>query len=122
MARAIADVYEPFARTARLPSSNLPRHPDTKAIVDGADIERLRAEIEEAGPTIVVSLGEAAFAVMQRLLDRPEPRRLPRDESYGKGISVRIKNQDALWYPLIHPGQRRAPWRPWHDRWMQYPR
>lgn len=122
MRRAINDVYVPFAEgdprlRGRLPQ--LPKHPSTHAIVEGADHARLDDEIRTAQPEIVITLGEAALKVFRSLVSASEPDGLHSDERYGSEVRFRSGGRGIVWYPLIHPGQKRSPWRPAHDLWAR---
>lgn len=117
--KAIAKVYEPFAKRVGFPVPNLPSHPDTRTIVAGASIDRRRTELTEASPEIIITLGEAAFSVMRTLLDRHDPKQFPRDEEYGTAINAPLGGFEVSWYPLLHPGQRDKRLRSWHRMWME---
>jgi hypothetical protein len=119
MAKVTGEIYEPFAASADLPPVDLPPHPDSRAIVAGAQRERLQDELRVADPAILITLGEAAFAVLRSLLQIEEPDRLHADDRYGAPVDVRLAGNDVIWYPLIHPGLRKEPWRPAHDAWVR---
>jgi len=74
MRAAVDSVYEPFARTHGLPSAELAPHPSEDEIVsEGIDhhLDRLHPELTAAAPDVVVTLGNAALRVLQRLLGDP---------------------------------------------------
>ncbi len=119
MAKAINEVYEGSSASLALPKVDLPTHPSSKTIVANAQRERLARELEITKPKIVVSLGEAAFEVLRSLLTDPVPDRLRHDAGYGSPVEARLGRRNVVWYPLIHPGQRTAPWRPAHAAWMK---
>jgi uracil-DNA glycosylase len=118
MREAIDQVYAPFAEAHDLPVANLPRHPDTRAIVHRAQVDRLRAELETARPEILVTLGNAALEVMRTLLASDGPTSLVPDADYGLPIETDLGGRSVAWYALVHPGQRAEEWRGAHASWM----
>jgi hypothetical protein len=120
MAEAIREVYDPLAQSLGLPGEDLPGHPGTEEIVRRAQRDRLDAELEEAAPRIVVTLGQAALEVFRELVGRAEgPERLSSTEEYGQPVAVTTAAGPAVWYPLVHPGQRNLEWRDAHKRWVR---
>jgi hypothetical protein len=117
VARVIHEVYAPFAKTHDLPAADLPQHPDTRAIVRGAQIDRLRAELATVQTEILVTLGNAALEVMRTLLGREGPTSLVPDADYGSRIETELDGRSVAWYALVHPGQQREDWRSAHAAW-----
>jgi uracil-DNA glycosylase len=117
MAKAIADVYEASRARLGLPHVSLPTHPSSAAIVARAQRERLGSELIASRPSVVISLGEAAFTVMHSLLAGDRPARL-RVEGYGTAVACKVGRRGVTWYPLVHPGQRGAKWGAAHAAWM----
>jgi hypothetical protein len=83
-------------------------HPSENEIVRAAlqdHRDRLIAEINEAGPSVVVSLGNAALRVLAALADCADaPRRLSPDGSlYGRRLRAAIGEKPFAWIPLAHP-------------------
>jgi hypothetical protein len=83
----------------------LPLHPDEGEIVAGAQIDRLRSELNECQPEIVITLGNAALRVLGKLTEGPTPlARLSPDPSYGKSHSLLLPGRSAVrLLPLAHP-------------------
>ena len=99
----------------------LPKHPSESAIVKETrenHLLRLRAELGDAQPTTVVTLGNAALRVMRILLDH-DPYGDDRlyQEPYGRRLVSSIEGRAVVWYPLVHPGARG--WRHTHGAWVQ---
>jgi hypothetical protein len=118
MRRAIREVYDPFAARLGLPSVELPPHPTSRAIVRGAQVERIGRELETADPEFVVTLGEAALKVLRTIVGDGPPD-LERSGTYGDPASVPFRGRALRWYALIHPGQRGVAWRQTHESWIQ---
>ncbi len=118
--RRIEDTYDP-ARTElglSLPEVDLPTHPSTSAIVRGADVDRIAAELDVARPKTVVTLGQAALEVMRRATGSPGPPNLSRTGPYGEPYELRLGRRKATWYAVVHPGQRDKDYRRLHDDWV----
>ena len=118
MNAAIKRSYNPLAARLNLPAVSLPAHPDTQRIVNQAQPTRLVRELHDAKPEMIVTLGEAALEVMRTLLNGQGPTRLEHDAGYGSPVAVEFEGRRSNWYPLVHPGQRRAAWRTAHKKWM----
>lgn len=81
-------------------------HPSEDAIVAEAleqHQRRIQAELEEARPELVVSLGNAALRVLRDLVDHAAPSRLSCGPEYGERRSIRFGGLPAEWIPLAHP-------------------
>ncbi|MFC1556952.1 hypothetical protein ACFL5L_03090 [candidate division KSB1 bacterium] len=121
----LEDTYRPFAKEYNLPLPHLPSPPSENEIVKMAidkQLERIKSEMREAKPEIIVSLGNAALRVLSRILhaDTELPKRLfPPPERYGIPIQVRIPgNGVSRWFPLAHPGSPRL-YQNAHERWLE---
>lgn len=122
----IRDVYEPFAEEAALPVAALPFRPAPGRLVeDASQLERgrLRQELSDAAAPTVVTLGEEARAVIQRVADDvtgPPTVPLRRDDPhYGQPGPLRIGRYEARWHALTHPGNRSPQWAALHGRWAE---
>lgn len=104
---AVEAVYNPFAQTHGLPTAELERHPSEAKIVAEArrgHLRRIRNELDEAQPEVVVTLGNAALRVFRALLNLPGvPVRLVADAGYGAPLAVAIGGRSIRWFPLAHP-------------------
>jgi hypothetical protein len=102
----IGDALEKLGRAG----SGLLSHPSENQIVKGAltsHCTRIAAELEEAKPKVVITLGNAALRVLGSVIGRPAMQKLKHDNSdYGKPIPVSFAGHAIMWYPLCHPGQR----------------
>ena len=121
-------VYGPFARRLSLPEANLPTRPSPNALVERAVTghrDRLRGEFSTASAPIVVTLGEEARRVLERVADSVAGTpTLPLDRTikgdvYGVPGSVTIGDFTAQWFALIHPGNRDKRWTRMHQGWQQ---
>jgi hypothetical protein len=119
MQRAISDVYIPFASDHGLPIPDLPTHPSTKGIISRAQIERLREEIGRCQPDLLITLGEAALAVVLRVLETDQVIRLSQTQGYGELIDTTFRARRLSMRALVHPGQRSPTWREAHVRWLE---
>jgi hypothetical protein len=117
MDAAIRDVYAPIARERGWPQAELPTHPSEQAIVGRAERDRLAEELTASQPEVIATLGEAARHVMADLLGQDSAQRLKPDDMYGSAVKVQVTGREAIWYPLVHPGQHLAPWRRAHNAW-----
>jgi uracil-DNA glycosylase len=126
-ASRIADTYAPNAAALGLPRVEISPHPGEAQIVTEAlatQRPRLLAELNEAAPRQVVTLGNAALRVFARLIDpsaSPPPRFLTRS-SYGEPVTVQVNGRSMSWLPMIHPGARfgsdSQSWPGTHQQWM----
>lgn len=113
----IGDTYAPVAERLGLPACSLrPVPKGENALVQEAvagHLDRLRAEIRDCQPRIVVTLGNAALRVASHVLEleRQAPAALSR-ESYGSTIPAEFEGCPVEWLPLVHPrsGERTPPW------------
>jgi hypothetical protein len=120
-ARAIDERFRPFAGSTGIEPPSLPKHPSESAIVKEAraeHLDRLGRELRDAGPTTIVTLGNAALRIMQMLLDH-DPYGDDRlyQEPYGRRLVSSIEGRFVAWYPLVHPGARG--WRWAHGAWVR---
>jgi hypothetical protein len=121
MAAAIDDVYRPLLKRLGLPEAKLASHPDEQSNVAGAEKARLKSEIDEANPNVVITLGNAALRVFRMLADEPiGPARLAADNNYGRPLAARIIGRRVTWYPVKHPGQRAPLWVAAHKAWVEW--
>jgi hypothetical protein len=106
-AHRIADTYEPFAKRMRLPSARLSAHPSETAIVDESTrhhTARLRQELSDAEPDIVVTLGNAALRVFRGIAGKMgDIWKLRADSNYGSEVVVSFDGRRIVWLPLAHP-------------------
>jgi hypothetical protein len=98
-------------------------HPSENEIVKLAlqnHKDRLVAELFTANPTIVVTLGNAALRVFQKISESTEllSRKLSPDNSYGDEININVGGKTMVWIPLAHPA---APpdYQSAHLRWVE---
>jgi len=97
------------------------RHPSENDIVRVAlddHRERLIAEIREASPRLVVSLGNAALRVVTAISDCADaPRKLsPEAAAYGKRLRGTVGGKTFEWIPLAHPASPK-PYQRAHAAW-----
>lgn len=123
LAARLADTYDKLAVRTGLPAARLPEHPNEKQIIIEAcdkHVRRLRTELERCKPDRIVTLGNAALAVVLELLPRvagAELRRLSAGEGYGSPVMVRLGGRKVELLPLAHPA---APprYQATHDAWI----
>lgn len=84
---------------------NLPSHPNEDQIVKNAQLDRLRIELDECHPKIVITLGNAPLRVFTSLVEGVVPiGRLAPDSSYGRSYPVRVPGGLSIQFlPLAHP-------------------
>ncbi|HYD54303.1 MAG TPA: uracil-DNA glycosylase family protein, partial [Gemmatimonadaceae bacterium] len=122
LAARLADTYNPFAKNAGLSEAILLEHPSENDIVREALQDhqpRLRDEFAAAAPDLIVTLGNAALAVVRDLLPRSggaDTRRLSASEQYGSVVRVRLGQRDVDLLPLAHPAAP-AVYQEAHKRW-----
>lgn len=97
-------------------------HPSERQIVEQAVVghrTRLLNELRMADPDRVVTLGNAALIVFNRLIgsDSPMIQKLSPGSSYGQPLSVRINGRVVEWLPLAHPAAP-APYQEAHKAWI----
>jgi hypothetical protein len=82
-------------------------------------IDRLREEFHTARPDLVVTLGNAAFRVMDALAGgKLNLQNLSLDiQSYGQPLRARIGDKSVDWIPLAHP-KSPLPYRRTHAAWV----
>jgi hypothetical protein len=89
-ARRIADTYAPFAMQVGLPAARLDPHPSEVAIATQSSRhhnDRLRRELSDAEPDIVVTLGNAALRVFRGMAGKMgDVWKLRADASYGDDV------------------------------------
>ena len=121
---AMSKRYDPFAAAVGLPPHALPDRPTPRRLVELAVTEeraRLEKELQTADAPLVITLGNEALAVADALLDADLPNQLSPDHSYGTRLPARLGGQRLEVLPLVHPGQRGAPWTAAHDTWIERP-
>jgi uracil DNA glycosylase superfamily protein len=114
-ASRIDDTYLTFARRAELPAElravRLAAHPSEGAIVEqGVKLhrDRLRRELSNAAPDIVVTLGNAALRVLRAIVGGRDPLvRLKADPTYGTERTLSVNGRNTVWLPLAHPAAPR---------------
>jgi hypothetical protein len=108
----VADTYEPFAKRMGLPSARLAAHPSETAIVDESTrhhTQRLRQELSDAAPDIVVTLGNAALRVFRGIAGKiGDIWKLRADSSYGSEVFSSYDGRRIVWLPLAHPAAPRV--------------
>lgn len=119
--RRLTDTYAPFAARRGLPSPTMARHPSESQIVREGVTDhrgRLLAELDEARPELIVTLGNAALRVMRRLVEAEDvSRRNVAVSMYGQRLAVRVDGRHVEWLPLAHPAAPRA-YQEAHARWV----
>lgn len=122
----ISNTYIPFAESLSLPGSNLLHHPSENSIVEEAlktHKSRLQQEIDHANPDLIVTLGNAALRVLSQLVKPLTTFPTKLDAyimEYGKPIEVKLSSgKGAVWYPLVHPGQRASNYVRIHENWVR---
>lgn len=122
LADRIRDTYDPFASSVGLTRARLLPHPSESDIIREAlqrHGSRLRQELETARPDKIVTLGNAALAVIRELLPRAggaDTRRLEANEAYGTPVKLRMGERNLDLIPLAHPAAP-APYQAAHSRW-----
>ena len=113
---SLRDVYEPFAAIVdELNEAHLPARPSPGALVKlavRAHASRLCAEVAQARPTIVVTLGEEARQVLARIADVADgPPTVPLTDPtaladvYGRPGTIAFGEQRARWYAAVQIGR-----------------
>jgi hypothetical protein len=105
--RALDERFDDFAERAGIDRPDLTPHPSEAEIVREAKrdhLDRLRRELHDARPLLVVTLGNAALRVMREIVATPDgaPSRLNAD-LYGNAISTQFERRTIPWFPLAHP-------------------
>lgn len=109
LAARLQDTYDRFAKRAGLAASCLAIHPSEKEIIEESLREhrkRLLAELEACQPVRIVTLGNAALAVIRDLVPREggaDVKRLSAGEGYGTPIIARVEGRRVKILPLAHP-------------------
>jgi hypothetical protein len=110
LAARIADTFNPFANAVDLQPAALATHPSEQQIISEAlehHRDRLLQEFAAANPDLVISLGNAALAVVRELMpfvSGADVRRLSlAADSCGKKSKIRIAGRDVELLPLAHP-------------------
>lgn len=116
----LAEVYNPFALVQGRQLATLPRRP-TSVVAHAAEHERsrLRSELLESGAPVVLTFGEEARQVLERIVDAaagPPTRKLDA-EDYGSVGSITVEGRNIAWHALVHPGQRALRWTRAHGLW-----
>lgn len=123
-AARVNDTYNPVAETLGLPLCTVPLVPaGERGIVSEAaegHLDRIRQEISQATPELVITLGNAALRVLGLLAKSPSTSlRALTGASYGEPLVADIGGHSVSWLPLVHPrsGERTPPWPDIHARW-----
>lgn len=83
-------------------------------------MSRLTSELDTSAAPIAITLGNAALRVFARVVGHTGiPALSPDPSNYGKPLEVRFAGRDVLWYPMHHPGQRKAEYRQVRDEWKR---
>lgn len=128
----VIDLYNRFAAASSsdLLPAELPVRPSQDALVALArrqHADRLRAEVAEASPRLIVTLGDEARRALLALADHAEgpptqplsSRSLAEESTrYGEAGSVTVSGTTYGWHALVHPGQRSTWWRTLHLDWI----
>jgi uracil-DNA glycosylase len=122
--QALTEQFIPLTRAAGLPVPLLPTHPDEPTIVSealGRHAGRLQAELAQATPEVILTLGNAALRVLREILPAHEmPDRL-KPVGYGLPTTVRVGTRTIKWHALAHPGalSKLRAWQHAHYQWRQ---
>jgi hypothetical protein len=107
----LADTYAPVAKEVGLPPAVLAAHPSEDDIIREAvqrHQSRLRDELSRASPDMIVTLGNAALAVVREILPRTggaDTQKLSSSpEGYGTPVKLKLGSRDVELLPLAHPG------------------
>lgn len=86
-------------------------------------LDRLTGELHRAKPELIVTLGNAALAIMRELVevDSGDPGKGLREETYGTEVPAGVAGRQVRWLPLVHPrsGERVPKWREIHAGWVE---
>jgi len=130
VSRAISSVYAPVARQLGLPGANLGPHPDELDVMREAKAEhadRLLGEITTCSPDILVTLGNAALAVLWSLPGvvpmRSDPPTSLNPRDYGRPCDIRVGRRRMTLWALGHPNVLRLndAYAAAHDQWITQP-
>jgi hypothetical protein len=122
LAARLADTYDEFAARAGLEAARLQVHPSEREIIEESlrgHRRRLLAELETCRPERIVTLGNAALAVIRELLPREagaDVKRLSATDGYGKPVLLRLGTRKVELLPLAHPAAPPS-YRKAHARW-----
>ena len=103
------------------PVPNLPKHPTERQIITQAVSRHvaIRDELAASRASTVITLGNAALAVLHAALDlNGRPAKLRRDRDYGAPVELSVPHR-ARWYALAHPGvlEKNTEWSQAHAAW-----
>ena len=123
LAERIDDTYAPFAVEHKLPPAVLAKHPSETEIVDEAlalHRSRLLDELATAKPELVVTLGNAALRVLNRLIEPASAELIQKLAvgGYGLRFKVTIAGRSIECLPLAHPAAP-TPYQDAHTKWLQ---
>lgn len=122
LASRIDDTYNPFATAVGLSQAVLLQHPSESDIIKEASRDhqpRLRQEIETCNPDLIVTLGNAALAVIRELYPQTggqDVLRLDSSERYGAVVTLQVGQRKVDLLPLAHPAAPKA-YQAAHKRW-----
>ncbi|MGH9133408.1 MAG: hypothetical protein ACRDZZ_05690, partial [Ilumatobacteraceae bacterium] len=125
---AMRNRYDKVAPKLEREPASIPKRPSAHAMVELARSDErrdsLRAEVLDAHPKAIVTLGQEAIDGLAAVADAQAgvPSRLTPDSEYGLDARVTIDGDDFLVIPLVHPGLLRqaaagARWSVSHTRW-----
>ena len=123
-AAALSGRFASFAAQVGITAPELPAHPSENEIVRealGDHRDRLLGELQQAHPTTIVTLGNAAMRVLRGLVrpERDPGEAIGKTETdYGQPLNISIGDHRASWHPLCHPAAP-AMYQALHDRWRQ---
>ena len=119
-AARLADTYERMAATTTgLQSAQLEEHPSETQIVHEAiraQSTRLANQIAAAQPRLLVTLGNAAARVVNKLANNNGRGSLNPD-TYGRPVDVTILGTPTRWIALVHPATPTV-WQTRHQEWL----
>jgi hypothetical protein len=105
-----------------LSSARLPAHPtefNIARLTDPRQTDRLRQELSDAEPDIVVTLGNAALRVFRRIAGKMgDIWKLRADSSYGAEAFSSFDDRRLVWLPLAHPAAPRV-YQDAHAKWRR---
>ena len=119
VSKRLTDTYDAGRVTYGWPAWHLRPHPSEDDVVHESGSwhkDRLRAELATCQPELVVSLGNAAFRVMGKLL-AAGPERLE-VVGYGERLNVGLGGRAIEWLPLAHPAAPQR-YQEAHQDWAQ---
>lgn len=106
--RAIRDRLAPIAQTLGVHAGSIPARPSRRVLVElvcgTARRDLLRAELIEADPPLVITLGQEALDVMSAVATTSGVRQQLSPDGYGAVGVVALDGRRIPLLPLAHPG------------------